>query len=280
MSPPSYLGSTRTAVLARVDPTYQSKNVVITGASRGIGRALAREFLSHGHRVVISSKTSYGTLQAYQELRREFGHKRCMYHVANVENANECQSLAISARAMLGDDIDLWINNAGTTSNTRTEFASMDVDAIHRIVGTNLLGTLFSCFYALSVMNCHESAIVNFEGSGVNSPSVSGYIAYSTSKVAVRYFTDQLRSELNRERMGVRIHSVSPGLVMTDMLRNGNEQKVLNTIAPLSITAEECAAFVHKELMKPCSKNRNIVYLTPLRFLIKMLTYPFDVHFE
>ena len=256
-------------------PTYESKNVVITGASRGIGRSLAREFLSQGHRVVISSKTSYGTLRTYKELCREYGNASCMYHVANVQNEHECANLATAARNMLKAHIDIWINNAGTTSDKRTEFSSMNTEDFRNIIQTNLLGTMFACFYALHVMNSSNSAIVNFEGSGVNTPSVSGYSVYSTSKIAIRYFTDSLRSELYNDKKNIFIHTVSPGMVMTDMLCHGNNEQVLNALAPFATSPEECAKFIYKELIKPAKTHKNIVYLTPYRFLIKLLKYPF-----
>lgn len=257
-----------------IKPPYESKNVVITGASRGIGRSLAREFLSHGHRVVISSKTSYGTVRTYKELCKEYGNSLCMYHVANVENEIECANLASAARNMLNADIDIWINNAGTTSNKRTEFSSMNTNDIRNIIQTNLLGTMFSCLYALRVMSTSNSAIVNFEGSGVNTPSVSGYAVYSTSKIAVRDFTERLRSELYNNQKNIFIHTISPGMVMTDMLRHGNNEHVLNALTPFTITPDECAEFIHKELMKPTKTHKNIVYLTPFRFFIKLLQYP------
>lgn len=245
-----------------------AKNVVITGASRGIGRSLAEEFLKHGHRVVLSSKSAYTTIKVYKELRRIYG-DACMYYIADVGDHQQCVALAHASKCMLGD-IDLWVNNAGSTAYKRGNVTELSAKEIENIVHTNYLGAIFACIAAIRVME--KGTIINFEGSGSNSPSVPGYSVYSSSKTGLSSFSKSIREEL--KDTNINVCTVSPGLVYTDLLTQGNSPTIMQRIKPMSITPDQSAKFIYKEIIAKGEYAERIEYLTFCRLVFLLLVYP------
>lgn len=92
-----------------MEPPY---NVLITGSTKGVGRALAEEFLRLGDNVVVCSKTPEAVEAAVESLSTQFGKDRVRGMPCNVSKGQQVKELADFAKAEFGH-IDLWINNAG-----------------------------------------------------------------------------------------------------------------------------------------------------------------------
>lgn len=186
----------------------RDKVVVITGASKGLGRALAQLFCKEGCRVIASSNDKEGI----ESIAREIG---ATPFTADVSRREDILNLANFALQKFGA-IDIWINNAGITVPKQSlKIEEMDLDAMHRAMEVNFFGTLYGSLKALEVMNERKSGIiVNI----ISIRALSEYVrmgVYSASKWAVRGFTEALRREAEAGK--VKIIAVFLGETKTDL---------------------------------------------------------------
>lgn len=180
------------------------KVIVITGASKGLGKALAAEFVQEGSRVLISARDK----KELNATAREIG---ATPFVADVTNEKGLVRLARFAKQRFGR-IDIWINNAGTTL-PHSSLEEVNSKAAHHVMEVNFFGTLYGSRATVSVMKRQKSGII------VNIVSMSALVGrprtliYSASKWAVRGFTDGLRMALKPHRISV--IAVHPGGIKT-----------------------------------------------------------------
>lgn len=184
---------------------------VVTGSSRGLGFAMARELGLHGAAVVLGARSDDAVAAAVERLRAEgiaASGKHCdTGDLADVE--------ALRDEAISRGTLDIWINNAGT-SGVYGPTASTPVDDFTGVVRTNILGTFHGTRVALPVFLAQgHGDLVNLYGQGDRGP-VALQNAYASSKRWVRQFTETLR--LETKGTGVRVHGMNPGLVETDLL--------------------------------------------------------------
>ncbi|TQJ36344.1 SDR family NAD(P)-dependent oxidoreductase [Arthrobacter sp. SLBN-122] len=183
----------------------------VTGSSRGLGFAMARELGLHGAAVVLGARSDDAVAAAVERLRAEgiaASGRRCdTGDLADVE--------ALRDEAISRGTLDIWINNAGT-SGVYGPTASTPVDDFARVVRTNILGTFHGARVALPVFLAQgHGDLVNLYGQGDRGP-VALQNAYASSKRWVRQFTETLW--LETKGTGVRVHGMNPGLVETDLL--------------------------------------------------------------
>lgn len=192
--------------------------VVITGSTRGIGKGMAEHFLRRGHHVVISGRTAEAVQSACDELQAVAREGAEILGVAcDVSQRSELQRLWQESAAAFGR-IDIWINNAGVSNSRQRggEMQGADIQAVQRI---NLAGVLHATQVALAGMSQQASkgTIYNMEGFGSNGMMRPGMSLYGASKYALTYFTKALLAET--QTSGVRICYLSPGIVLTDLLK-------------------------------------------------------------
>ena len=183
----------------------EGKVAIVTGASRGIGAAIARELAARGARVIAGYRTGADEAAA---LCNEIGAVAVQSDVSTMAGV-----LALVAAA--GERIDVLVNNAGTTRDgLLLRMADEDWDSVLR---TNLDGTFRMCRAVSEVMLGQRS------GSIVNVTSVSGIRGnagqanYGASKAAVAAMSRALAKELAKR--GVRVNCVAPGFIDTDMVK-------------------------------------------------------------
>jgi 3-oxoacyl-[acyl-carrier protein] reductase len=194
---------------------------LVTGGSRGIGRAIVEEFSAAGYKVAFTyagnqnaAETLRGIATPYQADARDFAHAEQV--VADVETT-------------LGP-IDVLVNNAGIKRDGA--LFNMDPAAWTEVIETNLTGTFHYC---RAVMR----GLIRRGGSVINITSVSGIIGmagqtnYSASKAGVIGLTKALAKEV--ARFGVRVNAVAPGFIDTDMTASidENTRKKLYAQIPL-----------------------------------------------
>lgn len=189
----------------------KNKNVLITGASRGIGKAIAIGFAKEGYNIGINY---HNNIKAAEETLEEV----LKYNVdadifkADVSNVSEVEKLAGSFIKRFGK-IDILINNAGISY--RNLLSDTSFDDWNKIINTNLS----SAFYLSKALL--PSFISSKSGSIINISSVWGEVgascevAYSASKAGLIGFTKALAKELAPS--GIRVNCVSPGVIDTDM---------------------------------------------------------------
>ena len=190
------------------------KTVLITGASRGIGRDTAEYFGERGWRVIINYNNSEA---AASELAALISQKGGEAHVfkADVGNAEECKALVCFAVSFEGR-LDALVNNAAI--DEMSLFCDLSPLRERRLFDVNLYGTMDCTRHALPYMlREHSGSIVNVS-SIWGQVGASCEVQYSTSKAAIIGFTKALAKEVAPS--GVRVNCVAPGVIDTDMNKN------------------------------------------------------------
>src|SRR5437588_648427 len=186
--------------------------VVITGASMGIGEALAGIFVSEGARVVMSSRD----LARLEEARARIGSlERTAAFACDVHDRGQIETLVAAAKHRFGR-IDVWINNAGY--GMLDSVAAMSMEECRRLFDTNLFGAI----------DCIQAVVPLYKAQGkgtiINISSIVGHLpvphmgAYSASKHALNAISEAARLEL--EPSGIRVISVCPGRIRTNCNAN------------------------------------------------------------
>lgn len=191
---------------------HTGKVVVVTGASMGIGEAIARAFVQRGASVVLSSRD----LGRCEAARARIGHtERTLAVVCDVSRRADLENLMRTALGRFGR-VDVWVNNAGYGLIDPVE--DMKMEDCRRLFDTNLFGAVEGMQVAAAQMKRQGRGII------VNISSVSGHIAvphmaaYAASKAAMNSFGYAARLEL--EGTGVHVMTVCPGYIATDFARN------------------------------------------------------------
>ena len=189
------------------------RQALVTGASRGIGAAIARLLHAAGAGVVLNYPGDERTKRDATALAAELNAARpasTLALPADVANADEVESLMHAVRDRVGP-IDVLVNNAGILRD-RT-IAKMTRDEWSNVVGVNLSGVFYSCKYGLEVMN-DGGAIVNIASLSASAGFV-GQSNYAAAKAGVEGLTRVLARECARR--SIRVNAVAPGLVETPM---------------------------------------------------------------
>ncbi|BAD81513.1 unknown protein [Oryza sativa Japonica Group] len=261
------------------------RNVVITGSTRGLGKALAREFLLSGDRVVIASRSPESVLQTINELEENIQeglsvakkkqreillHAKVVGTSCDVCKPEDVKKLVNFAKDELGS-IDIWINNAGTNKGFRPLVNFSDED-ISQIVSTNLVGSLLCTREAMNVMQHQQKGghVFNMDGAGSGGSSTPLTAVYGSTKCGLRQFQASLLKESRRSKVGV--HTASPGMVLTDLLLSGSSlrnKQMFNLICELP---ETVARTLVPRMRVVKGSGKAINYLTPPRILLALVT--------
>lgn len=181
----------------------------VTGASRGIGRAIAMLFASHGAHVIVSSRKVEGCEMVAGEIRTAGGKATALAcHIGDVEQI-AAAFLEIDARH---GRIDILVNNAATNPYFGPA-VTMEVAAFQKTVDVNIRGFFFASIEAGRRMIAQgKGAIVNVASVNAFRP-MDGQAVYSMTKAAIVNMTQGLAREWGRQ--GVRVNALAPGLVET-----------------------------------------------------------------
>jgi len=251
-------------------------HVVITGASRGIGKALALEFLRKGAALTISGRHQDRLNNAVTALKEESGSNNCQGIVCDVSSQEDLENLWKESTCML--PVNIWINNAGVNHRS-SKLISLDIKEIDSVLDTNIRGSILGSRVALSgMMEQGFGALYNMEGLGSDGRIVEGTSIYGTSKSAVRYFTRSLIKE--QRNSPVIVGSISPGMVVTDMIlepirREPEKNKeALRIFHILADPPGRVCPWIVKELLSNRKHGKHIAWLNGrkimLRFILNM----------
>lgn len=190
-------------------PRLAGKLCVVTGAARGIGRAIVNAFHAEGAEVILTDKDERTGRAAATEAG-------CRFERLDVAQESDWQALAAQVPAA-----DVVVNNAGVTGFEGgpvahdPEHASLDDwHAVHRV---NLDGTFLGCRYAIGAMKARgEGSIINISSrSGL--VGIPGAAAYASSKAAVRNHTKSVALYCAAQGWAIRCNSIHPAAILTPM---------------------------------------------------------------
>jgi NAD(P)-dependent dehydrogenase (short-subunit alcohol dehydrogenase family) len=217
------------------------KKVLITGAGRGIGLALTKEFLAHDFQVVGTYRNESSAKELLQ-LNKET--KNLIPVVADVTNEKTFGPLK-EQLSKLGS-IDILINNSGVIGNKGSSIREIDFTEFNHVLNVNTLGPMRICQLALQFMK--SGAIISHITSQMGSiadNSGGGYYDYRISKAALNMFNKCLSIELPQITCLV----LHPGWVQTDMGGSG-----------ASVTTKDCASGLFKVITQAKSNQSGHFY--------------------
>ncbi len=231
--------------------------VIVTGASSGIGRALAFEMGQAGAKVVITGRSKARLQPVAQQLAaQQIDH---LVVEADVSIEAHSQQMVQATIAQYGQ-IDVLINNAGI--GMRALFENLQMDTFRQVMDINFMGTVYATRYALP-------HILATKGSVVGISSINGHrgtparTAYTASKYAMNGFFEALRTEVMHR--GVNVLVVSPGFTESNIRKNalnasGGQQGESPRNESKMMSAEAVAKAVHRAIVK----RKRLVVLTGL----------------
>lgn len=179
---------------------HKNKTVVVTGASAGVGRAIATYFGNRGWQVALIARGRKGLESAKQEIEAAQG--RAMVIEADVGDANAMVRAADEVAANFGS-IDVWINNAMVT--IYASIVDITPDEFHQVAEVTYLGQVHGTLAALKYMRPRNRGVIISIGSALAYRSIPFQAPYCAAKAAVRGFVDSLRSELLYEGSNIRL---------------------------------------------------------------------------
>jgi 3-oxoacyl-[acyl-carrier protein] reductase len=210
--------------------TNTSKVAIVTGASRGIGRAIALRLAQDNIAVVVNyAHRASDADDVVQAIEAAGG--RAIALQGDVANASDCARLFDATEAQFGG-VDIVINNAGVIQPGTTMLADTDDALYERIFAINTRGTFNMLRLAATRMRAN-GRIVNFSSSVIGL-ALPGYAIYAGSKAAVETFTNIFAKELRGK--GISVTAVAPGPTATDLFMEGKTPELverLGKMAPL-----------------------------------------------
>lgn len=195
----------------------KGKTAIVIGATSGMGRAMAKLFAAEGAQVVFSGRREKNGKEIEKEINDNGG---CAVFVkADSTVSEQLKSIFDTAMEKFGK-IDILVNNAGISVTTPVE--DTPLEDFDRIMNLNIRSYYEACQIVVPIMKKQGF------GNIINTASIGGLkgiantTAYCTSKGAVRLFTKSLAAEL--APLGIRVNSICPGGIMTEMLANVSEE--------------------------------------------------------
>ncbi|XP_007010600.2 PREDICTED: chlorophyll(ide) b reductase NOL, chloroplastic isoform X1 [Theobroma cacao] len=260
------------ATPGETQPMLPPYNVLITGSSKGIGYALAKEFLKAGDNVVICSRSAERVESAVKSLREEYEEQRVWGTQCDIREAQDVKNLVLFAQKNLGD-IDIWINNAGSNAYSYKPLAEASDEDLIEVVSTNTLGLMICCREAIKMMlqQPRGGHIFNIDGAGSDGRPTPRFAAYGATKRSVVHLTKSLQAELQMQDVkNVVVHNLSPGMVTTDLLMSGATTKqakfFINVLAePAEVVAEYLVPNIRSIPANGSWKPTYIRFLTGLK---------------
>lgn len=256
------------------------KTIVITGSTRGIGFALAREFIKQGCQVVISGRTDKSVRNSIEELVSESNTNLIAGYPCDVTRYSEVAALWEFSKKKFGN-IDIWINNAGI-SNTQAPSWEVPAAEIRSVIETNLLGEILGTKVAMQgFMDQGFGALYNVEGLGANGKTnnVEGFSIYGATKAGINFFNKVLVKEIEHPR--IITGALQPGMVLTNLVTGQYDEKpeewekvkgILNIIAS---PIDEVAIWMTDKIITNQKNGVYIKYGGSLRILKRMILSPF-----
>lgn len=237
-----------------------NKVVLITGASRGIGASIAKKMASKNYNIVINYNNSkLKALKLKEEIENQY-HVKVLVIKADVSNEDEVKKMIDESIKEFGK-LNCLVNNAGLAIDTC--FEDKTVQNFQKILNTNLIGPFLTSKYAFKYLEKEEnSSIINISSTNGIDTIYSESLDYDASKAGLISLTKNLALQFSPK---IRVNSVAPGWVKTDMNNNldpkfvkeeerkillerfANPEEIANVVAFL---ASDEATYINSEVIR------------------------------
>ena len=230
---------------------FKDKVVIVTGASSGIGEAIAREFALKGSKVMLAARSESKLSVIVKDINDSGG--KASFLKTDVSIESECKNLIDKTIERYGT-IDIMVNNAGLSM--RATFIDVDLKVLHRLMDVNFWGTVYCTKYALPYLIQNRGSLI-----GVSSVAgfhgLPGRTGYSASKFAIHGFLETIRIE--NLKKGLHVMIIAPGFTSTEIRRHalvadGSEQGESPRVEQDLMSPKYVAKWVLKGIRK---KKRN-----------------------
>ena len=191
------------------------KTAIITGSSRGIGKAIAERMAEHGARVVISSRKAAPCNEVAKEINAKYGEGRAIAIPANISSKEELQRLVDETKKAFGD-IHILVCNAAANPYYGP-LAQISDDAFRKILENNIIANNWLISMVVPEMRARKDGSIMIVSSigGLRGSPVIG--AYCISKAADMQLARNLACEYGKDN--VRVNCIAPGLIKTDFAK-------------------------------------------------------------
>ncbi|WP_394217333.1 SDR family oxidoreductase [Halobacillus trueperi] len=239
----------------------KNQTAIITGASSGIGKAIAHHLANEGANVVLAARRAEKLNELAEEITEQYNVEAKVVET-DVTKREDVEKLVSDTKASF-NTVDLFINNAGVML---LSFLKNDhVDEWEQMVDVNIKGVLYGIHASLPTMIDQESGHI------VNVSSVAGHevfpssTVYSATKYAVKALSMGMEKELSKS--GVRVTNVSPGAVdteLTDHITDGDVIEMFKNRSMDPLEADDIARAVAYAVTQPSYVNVNEVIVRPM----------------
>lgn len=206
--------------------------VIVTGASRGMGAAIAEKMAEDGYGVLVNYAADADGAESVVSTIRAHGGQAVAVR-ADVATPGEIAEMFERAKQELGP-LAALVNNAGIVGTT-ARIDEQDADALGRLVRVNIVGPMLCAKHAVQAMSTAHGgtggSIVNIASVAARTGGLAGIAAYAATKGALVTFTRGLSNEVASE--GIRVNSVSPGIIATDMIVAAPDAQQAAAASPL-----------------------------------------------
>jgi len=189
----------------------KGKCAVVTGAARGIGRAIALKYAKLGANLVINYRSSEEEAKSLENELKELG-VEVLVVKADISNFNDANNLILMAKERFGS-VDILVNNAGITKDSLV--MRMKEEDFDRVIEVNLKG-VFNCIRAVTPIMVRQKfgKVINM-ASVVGITGNAGQLNYCAAKAGVIGMTKSLAREVGSR--GINVNAIAPGFIETDM---------------------------------------------------------------
>ena len=238
--------------MSSLSSKMESKVVLITGASSGIGEATARHLATKGHRVVLGARRVDRISAVAKDIVQAGG--TAVYRMLDVTNLGSMEAFVAFADEHFGR-IDVMVNNAGLMPLALME--ELHVDDWNQMIDVNLRGVLHGVAAVLPIMRTQNAGHI------INVSSVAGHSVFPTAAVycATKFAVRALSEGLRQESRNLRVTIVSPGLTQTELLDRTEAGRAM--VAQMGIPAMAIAEGIAFAVSQPPNVDVNELIIQP-----------------